>query len=118
MKGKNRTQKVYIPRTTTKPIRKKKRKKENLRDFKSKGQSKEVNLALINMEKAKCKQKNIVCGIMAFVGFLLLITGVKDDLMFFEGFGFKFTGTLVGTLVLIFAGIGFATNNVKAEVEN
>ena len=118
MKGKNRNKTKYVARTTTKPKRKKKGSDKKLHDFKSKGQSEKVNIELIKMEKSKYKQKNIIYSIMAVSGGILLILEIKDDLMLFEGFGIRFTGSLVGILIVIISAIGLMRNNVKAEVKN
>ncbi len=93
--------------------------KKPLHDFKSKGQSENVNTKLIELERNRYNKKfYIMLGIL-IIGALLLYFGIKDEGFEFEGLGIKIKGALVGAVLILVAIIMYFTNsNFKAEIEN
>ena len=69
------------------------------------------------MEQSSITQKNILYFVGIVLSVLLLFFDIKDDGMLFEGFGFKFTGSLVGTLLFIICAIGIYKNEPKVSIE-
>lgn len=102
----------YVPIRTIPPKRKKKK-----NDFVSKGKSDELNKEGIKLEKLSVVQKNILFLIGIILSGILCFLDVRDDGMLFEGFGFKFSGSLVGTLLLILCFWGIYRNKPKVSLE-
>lgn len=102
----------YTP-VHTNPSKNKKKK----RDFVSKNKSTELNKKGIELEKSSITQKNILFFIGMVSAIVLLILDVKDEGMLFEGLGFKFAGSLVGTLLFAFTMIGIFRNKPKVTLE-
>lgn len=102
----------YVPIHTIPP---KKKKKKN--DFVSKGKSDELNEKGINLEKSSITQKNILLFIGIILSGVLCFCDIKDDGMLFEGFGFKFSGSLVGALTFVLCIFGIYRNKPKVSLE-
>ena len=107
-----RHQNGYTP-VHTNPSKNKKKKK----DFVSTSKSTELNKKGIELEKSSITQKNILYLIGMVAAIVLLFLDVKDEGMLFEGFGFKFAGSLVGTLLFAFTMIGIFRNKPKVSLE-
>lgn len=102
----------YVP-ICTNPKKKKKKK----HDFVSKGKSDELNEKGINLEKSSITQKNILFFIGIILSCVLCFCDIKDDGMLFEGFGFKFSGSLVGALTFVLCIFGIYRNKPKVSLE-
>lgn len=102
----------YTP-VHTMPIKKKKKK----HDFVSKSRSTEINKQGIELEKLSMTQKNFLFGGIIVASFILLILDIRDDGMFFEGFGFKYSGSLGGVIFLVIAIVGIMQNKPKVSLE-
>lgn len=102
----------YVP-ICTNPSKKKKKKS----DFVSKGKSDELNKEGINLEKSSIKQKNILYSIGILASIALLFADIRDDGMFVDCFGIKFSGSMVGTLIFISCILGVYKNKSKINIE-
>lgn len=102
----------YTP-VHTNPSKNKKKK----RDFVSKNKSTELNKKGIELEKSSIIQKNILYLIGMVTAIVMLILDVKDQGMLFEGFGIKFAGSLVGTVLFVLTMIGIFRNKPKVSLE-
>lgn len=90
-----------------------------LHDFKSKGQSENVNTKLIDLERNRYNKKFYIMLVILIIGALLLYFGIKDEGFEFEGMGLKIKGALVGVVLILVAIIMYFTNsNYKAEIED
>lgn len=102
----------YVPVHTIPTKRKKKK-----HDFVSKGKSDELNKVGLNLEESSIKQKNILYFIGIILSSALCFCDVRDDGMLFEGWGFKFSGSLVGILGFILCIVGIYINKPKVSLE-
>ena len=85
--------------------------------FKSKSSSEVINSKGIEMEQNSITQKNILYFFGIVLSVILLFCDIKDDGMLFEGLGFKFSGSLVGTLVFGICAYGIYKNEPKVTIE-
>lgn len=85
--------------------------------FNSKSSSEVINSKGIEMEQKSITQKNILYFLGIVLSVLLLFFDVRDDGMLFEGFGIRFSGSLVGTLLFIICAYGIYKNEPKVKIE-
>ena len=85
--------------------------------FISKSNSELINSKGIEMEQNSITQKNILYFVGIVLSVLLLFFDIKDDGMLFEGFGIRFSGSLVGTLLFIICTICIYRNKPKVSIE-
>ena len=97
----------------TKPTKRKPKK----HSFASKSNSELINSKGIEMEQSSIKQKNILYFVGIVASVLLLFFDVKDEGMLFEGLGFKFSGSLVGTLLFGICAYCIYKNEPKVTIE-
>ena len=102
----------YVPIHT---VPQKKKKKKN--DFVSKGKSDELNKEGIKLERLSMIFKNILFFIGICLATVLLFYDVRDEGMLFEGYGFKFSGSLVGSIIFVLCVFGIYRNKPKVSLE-
>lgn len=111
-KNKRRRTSGYKPVTTTSKQRKRKK-----HDFVSKGQNDNINLTGMEMESDAVKQRSYLYYVGIAFGFVLLILGVKDPNMMVEFWEIKYSGSLIGGLIIFVCVIAMMRNKPKVTIE-
>lgn len=87
-------------------------------EFVSKGQPRSVNEKGIELEKTSMIIKFIMFGVFALAGLILCILDIRDGGMVFELTGlFKYSGSLVGVLIMIICIVGICKNKPRVNIK-
>ena len=87
-------------------------------EFVSKGQPCSVNEKGIELEKTSMIIKFILFGVFALAGLILCILDIRDGGMVFEFTGlFKYSGSLVGVLIMIICIVGIYKNKPQVNIK-
>lgn len=103
----------YKPVTTSKNLKKRKK-----HDFVSKGQNESVNLTGMELENASVKETGRYFFIGIILGFLLLVCDVRDSGMVLDFLGMKYSGSLVGAVIVLACILGLILNKPKVNISN
>lgn len=87
-------------------------------EFVSKGQPRSVNEKGIELEKTSLIIKFILFGVFALAGLILCILDIRDGGMVLELTGlFKYSGSLVGVLIMIICIVGICKNKPQVNIK-
>lgn len=88
------------------------------KEFVSEGQSRAVNEKGIELERTSMIIKFIMFGVFALAGLVLSILDIRDGGMVFEFTGlFKYSGSLVGVLIMIICIVGIFKNKPQVNIK-
>lgn len=112
---KNRMKGGYVPVT---PKTQKKRNKKKDHKFTSTDKNPEIAKEGMSMELKAMQQRSNFYYVVIGLGLLLTVLDVKDKGLLFEGLGFKFSGTLVGILVVVIGVVAMMKNKPVVIITN
>lgn len=88
------------------------------KEFVSKGQPRSVNEKGIELEKTYMIIKFVLFGLFALAGLILCFLDIRDGGMVFEFTGlFKYSGSLVGVLIMILCIVGIYKNKPQINIK-
>lgn len=104
----------YVPVTPKAP---KKSNKKKDHTFTTTDKNLETAKDGMSMELEAMRQRTVFYYVVIGLGFLLALFDVKDKGLLFEGFGFKFCGTLVGILVITLGVVAMMRNKPEVTIK-